>query len=602
MIKKKIFDNCYYILTLNLLILSFFIIFSFRPLPDSTHYLASFLDETQNTDHLNWIISYIKTPFYFIFGLIFQSPFFYFFSSYIINFIFFTIIYLFFNLSINNSFLSFLVTAFIVFLKFLILFFNFISFEDINFLNYFIMNVDLMGIFTVRQFFGIIFIISLFCLIKEKYWSVIILTFINNFTHPNSNIFSILIIGCFFIYLCIVNKISIKLFLYLILSNLFYLSYLFYNIQEFPNIPIESTNTNNSYYGNLIKDEADDFSFLWTWIYRLNFILCVIALHALNIIFYLRNYKFDNIILLTILPIFFFIAGSLMEYINLYLNFSIIDHLIINTQPAWKLLGYAFFPSMLLLVKNISNLRFFYILKFHKVVFYFSFITIIIFSSVGMSRNYDELKTYLKYVSQNYHEENYEDWAKTVYINDNYNFFPLLAAKKINLKINENYINEKNIILFKNEFHLKIKPQYKNIYDTEDVYKLIKNVKRLIPGKSGIIIPPYMLNARGIFKNHMIYFAEHPDGNFAMGNYKFFKIIHKRMIDLLGFGYSNFPYKNSKLNSTFLRERYLNLKEDNIIKVYKLYKSYQYFITEQQHVLNFPVVYKNKSFIVYEIK
>ena len=74
------------------------------------------------------------------------------------------------------------------------------------------------------------------------------------------------------------------------------------------------------------------------------------------------------------------------------------------------------------------------------------------------------------------------------------------------------------------------------------------------------------------------------------------------MIDLLGFGYSSFPYKNSELNSIFLRERYLNLKEDNIIKVYELYKSYRYFITEHQHVLNFPVVYKNKSFIVYEIK
>ena len=93
MIKKKNFENYNYILTLNLLILSFFIILSFRPLPDSTHYLASFLEETQNTDHLNWIISYIKTPFYFIFGFIFQSPFFFFFASYVINFIFFTIIY-----------------------------------------------------------------------------------------------------------------------------------------------------------------------------------------------------------------------------------------------------------------------------------------------------------------------------------------------------------------------------------------------------------------------------------------------------------------------------------------------------------------------------
>ena len=87
-----------------------------------------------------------------------------------------------------------------------------------------------------------------------------------------------------------------------------------------------------------------------------------------------------------------------------------------------------------------------------------------------------------------------------------------------------------------------------------------------------------------------------------MGNFNFFKEIHQRMIKLFNNGYSKMPNKQTNLNYSFLRQKYLQLDEERIISVNKNYNLYKYFITEKNHILNFEVIFENKNFLIYKIK
>lgn len=62
------------------------------------------------------------------------------------------------------------------------------------------------------------------------------------------------------------------------------------------------------------------------------------------------------------------------------------------------------------------------------------------------------------------------------------------------------------------------------------------------------------------------------------------------------------PNRQRKLNYSFIRQKYLELKKDQIISINKDNDLYKYFITEKNHILKFEIIFKNKNFLIYEIK
>ena len=590
----------FYFLILNLILLSFFILSSFRPIPDSTHYLISIVDyqNFKNFDKINEIVSFIKTPIYKIIGPIIKSPFLYTATTIIINFFILNLMFVLFKRFFKDSNLAFFITSLIIFFKFLILCSYSFNIEILQSLNYFLMNIDLFDDFSIRQIFGILYLLTIYYLIKKKYLLVCLLIFLNNFTHPNSNIFSIGIFGIYFLYLFYLDKKNIKPLIIFIVSNLSYLVFIFFKVNSFDTDIIYD---NDSYYRNLIRDEADDFSFLWTLAYQFRLIILIIFITLINLIFFLKNNNFNIIAYLSLCPIIIFIVGSFIEYMNLFTNIFFIDILIINLQPAWKILGYGFFPFLIIFGNNLK-----YIIHNNKVLFrntnyMIGIITFLLFTSIGLHRNFNELKIYYTYSFSTLYENNYEDWLKNHSYDNNYNFIPNLSSE--NIKIKDYDFEEENIFKLKKKFNnISSNVELKEIINIEETYNLIKEVKKLIPKNTGIIIPPYILNSRSIFKDYAIYFVEHPDGNFAMGNFNFFKEIHQRMIKLFNNGYSKMPNKQTNLNYSFLRQKYLQLDEERIISVNKNYNLYKYFITEKNHILNFEVIFENKNFLIYKIK
>ena len=587
------------VILFNSLLLSYFILISFRPIPDSTHFLVSFFNNGDQSDLLNWSILFIKTPIYQLIGNFFHSPLKYTLASYLINILFINSIFFVLLKISKKEFLSFFVICLIIFFCFTLKISTFLKLDVMNFLNHFFLNADILKNFTVRQFFGIFFLFSLYFLIKKKYSLSILLLFLNNFIHPNSNLFCLLILLTFFIWKSFEDKNKIKYVLITLLINSIFFINLFIKVKEYPNLDLE---LDHLYYVNLIKDEADDFSFLWLFSYQLNYILIIFIIHLSNIIFYFKSKKrIDDLIFLCALPLVLFLLGGLTEFLNIFLKLNVIDKLIINTQPSWKLLGYSFLPFLMILIKNLEQIEIFDKVNFQKITIIFTLLVVTLFSFIGLARNHQELKVFFQYALNTNHEENYEDWLKAYSAFNNYNYFPPFL-ENVKIKIDKSYVEERNIFNIKEQLANDEIKKYNDIFKFEDGYKLVKAIKQKIPKNNGIIIPPYIFNYRGSLKDHLIFFEEHPDGNFAMGNIKFFKVIHSRMIDLFGFGYSNFPNKQSGMNSNFMRQQYLKVNEKQIINISKKYKKFKFFITEKNHSLDFPKIYVDNSFVIYEIK
>ena len=214
----------------------------------------------------------------------------------------------------------------------------------------------------------------------------------------------------------------------------------------------ENIGSKNFYYNSLIKDEADDFSFLWLVAYKFKQISIVVFLIILNCSLYIKNYNYDRLVYFAFFPVVIFILGSLVEYLNLYLKFELISSLIINLQPAWKLLGYSFFPFLLILGKNLNQIKIFNLKKIQLLTILFVLSTISLFFTIGLIKNKNELKTFYSYLLKK-NEKNYEDWliAQT----GKENFYLISDYDQEYEAINSLYPDENNIF--------KIKSLIKNI-------------------------------------------------------------------------------------------------------------------------------------------
>ena len=67
----------------------------------------------------------------------------------------------------KNIFVSFFIICLIIFLNFRKISISY-SLGLFDFFNHFFINADILKVFTVRQFFGIIFLLSIFSLLKKN--------------------------------------------------------------------------------------------------------------------------------------------------------------------------------------------------------------------------------------------------------------------------------------------------------------------------------------------------------------------------------------------------------------------------------------------------
>ena len=96
-------------------------------------------------------------------------------------------------------------------------------------------------------------------------------------------------------------------------------------------------------------------------------------------------------------PVCFFIIGCIIEYLNIYLQFELVSNLIINTQPAWKILGYSFIPFLIMFGKNLNKIEFLNIEKVKFSVLLFILLTASVFFGVGLKKMQIKLKIFIHF-------------------------------------------------------------------------------------------------------------------------------------------------------------------------------------------------------------
>jgi hypothetical protein len=128
-------------------------------------------------------------------------------------------------------------------------------------------------------------------------------------------------------------------------------------------------------------------------------------------------------------------------------------------------------------------------------------------------------------------------------------------------------------------------------------------IKKNTPIRSAFFQPTYIKEFR-LLSGRQGFVAEKVDGSMAMYSRKFAVIYLQRFSDIHG-GLSYDELSGTVLGRredyTILRQRYLSLTEVDIERLRFSYPGYDYFLTEASHFLNYPILFENKFFRLYDV-
>ena len=129
-------------------------------------------------------------------------------------------------------------------------------------------------------------------------------------------------------------------------------------------------------------------------------------------------------------------------------------------------------------------------------------------------------------------------------------------------------------------------------------------VKSNTPGEAALIHPTYIKRVR-VFCKRQVFLSEKEDGNFSLVSRKFATLYLQRFYDI----HAGLTYYDM-LGTIFeggagyaaMRKRYLSLGETDIQELRGKYPGYDYFMTETSHVLDYPILFENNFFRLYDIR
>jgi hypothetical protein len=128
-----------------------------------------------------------------------------------------------------------------------------------------------------------------------------------------------------------------------------------------------------------------------------------------------------------------------------------------------------------------------------------------------------------------------------------------------------------------------------------------ERIRQTLPRGSGLITPPYLRYFRDCLPDHAVFFQDRHDSNLMMGSPKFFAFWKPRMIAIVGKDYDQYPQKRSGIQPSLMRQAYLNVDDAKAAELFRLYPAYRYFVAERQQRLDFQPVISNPAFVVYDL-
>lgn len=376
------------------------------------------------------------------------------------------------------------------------------------------------------------------------------------------------------------------------------------------------------WYGEMIKDEADDFSVLYQILFLPETVGYYFLLIGSCLIVYSRVFadyhRHISFWFAGAIPALFLVA-ALAEYVFGVLFTTPIVHPLVTLTVGYRLFSFAFFPLIVMVsrVAMVTAVQAWTALHKHerfRCVLRWMSPTLagaVIIAGAWAAQLAQGVITGKTAVSLAY-----AGWALNSGRASGIDTYLSAVARAGDEQLNKpllfemsgpavTYAGERNIF----RIHSLDSGQPRRIHDavsmafftTENFEKLIAAIRRNVPVGEGLIIPPYFRYFRDALPNHRIFFQERHDGNLMLGSPQFAGFWKRRMEDLMGFSYEGIPSQYSGLSVTFMRSAFLAIDGSHAAKLKARYPSYRYFVTEEAHVLPYNKVFTTGGFIVYDL-
>ena len=578
----------------------YFILKSFVPLPEDTHFFASHFDQINNWDIVRYIYDFINTPSMALLASLYEWPFWYGITSYAAEVLFAFLLLLIIYKECNNihiATLSLLIFSPLVLATAHYSIIQFFPFIDLFFIKG-------AGAFdwgwlnlSPRLVFAFFFSLAIHFFLKERYWHLYLSIILMIIVHSNKGLMASAIILISILILVLTGKISYKKLLLFIIAMLIGILPLIFKLASFPDV--ENIISNALWYENMIRDEADDFSFLWVFVFFKKSLITYCVFWLITLWAYKRlvsnNICFNPLWLMVFVPQSLFVILSVLEFLSVYYENFMFIRPVISLTANMHLLGFTFLPSLIVWSKILvavpiirenakTTLK---VICICLSICLFTLITIFADSS-GFNK-------------------------KVNYFTNIYGLGPLRNYSEIdNLRrkfikpSSQIYIIPKNDELISDMSRFKIDPQndrdfilnlsYDNQYIEFKIFEeLLDSIRKNISPEVGIITPPYMTLMRESLGEYDIFFQESHDGNLMLGSAKFSTILLGRMKSLLGHTYIEIPSLTSGYQKSFIRDSYLKIKEVHLKDLKTSYPKYNIFITEKSHLLDFHLQQHEKE-------
>ena len=590
-----------------------FILTSYVPLPEDTHYFATHLDQWASMDAAKRIYQFIASPGMIMISGLYDYPFWYGLTSYAAEILFGSLLlFIIFKSSKNLALATFIVVVFSPLSLGLANFIVTLGYSVGPLPDLFLLrgpgldwgNLNL----SPRLLFAFIFssAILFFCKGKYIYLCIAVILMLN--AHANSGLLGSAIILFTAFVLTVNARLDHKILMAIVSAILVGSAPLLVKLM-FATTPIDVV-SNEIWYTNMIRDEADDFSFLWLLSFMPNALVTYFSFWAFTLFLYRRMVPEFNwltpLTLLAVIPQLIFVSLMIVEFTSVYFNnFSFIRP-VISLTANLKVLGFTFVPGLLIWAKILSPA--FAIIAQKKSLEYLANSVLIIFAVTVLALPKETgLATKIDHFNAAFEQGKIERYSQIVRLgsqfnNYNYNF----AAVIYEMPVREtNFYRGNNVLEFDDAFStnpMELNENYYQIYEGVDsleglVYSIIDNV----PVGTGLIVPPYLNMLRESLIDYNLFFQERHDGNLMMGSPAFATELLARMKALLGHSYAGLPTLTSGYQNTFLRESFLKVDEDRLLALTGKYPNFSIFITEVAHKLDFPVIYKDEKYIFYQV-
>jgi hypothetical protein len=393
-------------------------------------------------------------------------------------------------------------------------------------------------------------------------------------------------------------------------------------LSDFPAGVNQSMST-GAWYSSMIKDEADDFSFLYQIIYvprglALLFVILGGVLWAFAATF--RDSGNKPVYWAAAVPPALFLLGAGVEYAFAVLLPTQAIRPLIALTPGYRLLSFAFFPSVVLAAgvavhwvgfawSRFGRIRVALRLGFAQAVLLTASLCVV---GVWLAFALPAIRSGVALASLRY-----ACWALGVGRVEGLDAYHLGAARSGAARFHSpeifrtlgpvvTYPGERNLFTI----HALDRGQPRAFLDTQLMAKIsaetfadiARKIRASVPPGAGLFVPPYIPYFRDALPRNPIYFQEHYDGNLMLGSPSFLAFWAPRMIELLGFDYEGMPSKHSRLNATAMRKAYLRIDTRKAASLAAHYPAYRYFVTESGHSLSFLPVARNDAFVVYDLR